>query len=119
MGQFEYRPNSTSPPKTELPTGISGSDSTKRPNTNLNGYNRPEHLRAFQETGPLFTKIQRPLRASSESANSVAADQLTWLAVGSSLNRHDLTAGANAHPANRLEDIATAAVEAFLHAYTT
>jgi TetR/AcrR family transcriptional repressor of mexJK operon len=48
---------------------------------------------------------------------SIAADQLTWLAVGSPLNQHELTAGARTMPANRLHDIATAAVEAFLLAY--
>ncbi|HUF95978.1 MAG TPA: hypothetical protein VMO52_07850 [Acidimicrobiia bacterium] len=35
----------------------------------LAGYNRPEHLRAFPETDPLFIDVQRPLRASAESAN--------------------------------------------------
>lgn len=47
----------------------------------------------------------------------IAADQFTWLVVGSPLNQHELTAGAKTMPANRLSDIATAAVEAFMAAY--
>lgn len=40
----------------------------------LNGYNRPEHLRAFPETDPIYTRIQKPLRASAESANRYIDD---------------------------------------------
>lgn len=47
----------------------------------------------------------------------LAAEQLTWLAVGSPLNQHELTAGASTTPANQLDRIATAAVETFLLAY--
>ena len=42
----------------------------------LSGYNRPEHLRAFPETDPVFADIQRPLRSSVESANRTIDDQL-------------------------------------------
>ncbi|MEX2251933.1 MAG: hypothetical protein WD895_07655 [Acidimicrobiia bacterium] len=42
----------------------------------LRGYNRTEHLRAFPETDPVFTRIQRPLRASAESANRTIDDHL-------------------------------------------
>ncbi len=38
------------------------------------GYNRPEHLRAFPEGDPLFTSLQKPLRASAESANRTIDD---------------------------------------------
>jgi hypothetical protein len=37
---------------------------------------RPEHLRAFPETDPNFTDIQRPLRAAAESANRTIDDHL-------------------------------------------
>jgi hypothetical protein len=40
----------------------------------LSGYNRPEHLRAFPETDPLYTLVQKPLRASAESANRYIDD---------------------------------------------
>ncbi|MBK5268519.1 MAG: hypothetical protein JJE47_13910, partial [Acidimicrobiia bacterium] len=40
----------------------------------LTGYNRPEHLRAFPETDPLFGDVQHQLRASAESANRVIDD---------------------------------------------
>jgi hypothetical protein len=42
----------------------------------LTGYNRPEHLRAFPETDPVFADIQRPLRSSAESANRTIDDHL-------------------------------------------
>lgn len=42
----------------------------------LTGYNRPEHLKAFPETDPVFDDIQRPLRASGESANRTIDDHL-------------------------------------------
>jgi hypothetical protein len=42
----------------------------------LTGYNRPEHLRAFPEDDNAFVDIQRPLRASAESANRVIDDHL-------------------------------------------
>jgi hypothetical protein len=38
-------------------------------------YNRPEHLRAFPEADPIFTALQKPLRASAESANRTIDDQ--------------------------------------------
>lgn len=41
----------------------------------LTGYNRTEHLRAFPETDPIFTSLQKPLRASAESANRTIDDQ--------------------------------------------
>ena len=41
----------------------------------MTGYNRPENLRAFPETDPIFTGIQKPLRASAESANRTIDDQ--------------------------------------------
>ncbi|MEX1037733.1 MAG: hypothetical protein WDZ96_02625, partial [Acidimicrobiia bacterium] len=40
----------------------------------LAGYNRPEHLRAFPETDPLYIDVQKPLRASAESANRYLDD---------------------------------------------
>ena len=40
----------------------------------LTGYNRPEHLRAFPEGDPIFEQIQKPLRASAESANRTIDD---------------------------------------------
>jgi hypothetical protein len=46
------------------------------PFTTLTGYNRPEHLRAFPETDPVFADIQRPLRSSAESANRTIDDHL-------------------------------------------
>ena len=42
----------------------------------LAGYNRPEHLRAFPEDDAVFIEIQRPLRASAESANRAIDDHL-------------------------------------------
>jgi hypothetical protein len=42
----------------------------------MTGYNRPEHLRAFPETDPVFADIQRPLRSSAESANRTIDDHL-------------------------------------------
>ena len=42
----------------------------------ITGYNRPEHLRAFPEADPVFTDIQRPLRATAESANRTIDDHL-------------------------------------------
>ena len=41
----------------------------------LTGYNRPEHLRAFPEGDPIFEPVQKPLRASAESANRTIDDQ--------------------------------------------
>lgn len=41
----------------------------------ITGYNRPEHLRAFPETDSIFTALQKPLRASAESANRTIDDQ--------------------------------------------
>lgn len=40
----------------------------------LTGYNRPEHLRAFPEGDPIFEYVQKPLRASAESANRTIDD---------------------------------------------
>ncbi len=40
----------------------------------LTGYNRPEHLRAFPEGDAIFEQIQKPLRASAESANRTIDD---------------------------------------------
>ena len=40
----------------------------------LTGYNRPEHLRAFPEDDAVFVDIQKPLRASAESANRTIDD---------------------------------------------
>lgn len=42
----------------------------------LAGYNRPEHLRAFPETDPIFAETQQPLRATAESANRTIDDHL-------------------------------------------
>ena len=49
-------------------------DQTKQ--DQLAGYNLPEHLRAFPENDPVFADIQRPLRASAESANRTIDDHL-------------------------------------------
>ncbi len=40
----------------------------------LAGYNRPEHLRGFPETDPLYIDVQKPLRASAESAKRYLDD---------------------------------------------
>ena len=40
----------------------------------ITGYNRPEHLRAFPESHDTFNTIQKPLRASAESANRYIDD---------------------------------------------
>jgi hypothetical protein len=40
----------------------------------LTGYNRPEHLRAFPEGDPILEHVQKPLRASAESANRTIDD---------------------------------------------
>ena len=40
----------------------------------LTGYTRPEHLRAFPEADPVFCELQKPLRASAESANRTIDD---------------------------------------------
>jgi len=42
----------------------------------ISEYNRAEHLRAFTEDDPIFTEIQKPLRATAESANRTIDDQL-------------------------------------------
>lgn len=42
----------------------------------ISEYNRPEHLRAFPEDDPIFTDIQKPLRAAAESANRTIDDHL-------------------------------------------
>lgn len=40
----------------------------------ITGYNRPEHLRAFPETHQTFNTIEKPLRASAESAKRYIDD---------------------------------------------
>jgi len=40
----------------------------------IRGYNRPEHLRAFPESDPTYVNVQKPLRASAESANRAIDD---------------------------------------------